>query len=213
MQTVACAGVLLAAGASRRLGYPKQLLQVEAETLLHRTTRLALEAGLQPVQVVLGSRAEELQSAIADLPIQIVINQDWPSGMASSLRTGLSTLQATTTHALILVCDQVALTADQLRQLLATSAAHPEKIIASAYGGQPGVPAVFPSAFFDHLLAIEGDRGARELLRTHCRHVLSLAFDHGTLDIDTAEDVIRANLLHENGVHFAQKAKKVIRND
>src|ERR1700743_2177416 len=87
-----CAAIVLAAGASTRLGQPKQLLQISGESLLHRTVRLATGAGCTPVFVVLGFEAERMQRETADLDVRLVLNPEWPSGMGSSLRSGMEVL-------------------------------------------------------------------------------------------------------------------------
>jgi molybdenum cofactor cytidylyltransferase len=192
-----CGCILLAAGSSARLGYPKQLLRADSETLLHRTARLACEAGLDPICVVLGSRSDELRSELQQLPVHIVANRDWQTGMSSSLRVGLQHLtvsQPDIDHVLVLVCDQVGLTPAQLQALLAASKANPKNIIASFYQGRAGVPAIFPAVHFGELLRIDGDRGARELLVRHAGQVMALPFPEGELDIDAPEDVARAGL-------------------
>jgi len=193
---VAC--VLLAAGASRRLGFPKQLLLLDGETLLHRTARLALLVGLKPVYVMLGSRADELRNELSGLPaVEVVINADWETGMASSLRAGIERFRSGGEHPdriLVLVCDQTGLTEEHLRRLMAESAAHPDRIVASGYGEKVGVPAIFPATYLDELSRIEGDHGARELLGRHANEVLRVSFPEGAVDIDTVQDAIKAGL-------------------
>ena len=194
---VGCAAILLAAGASRRLGFPKQLLRLDGETLLHRTARLAIAVGLSPVYVVLGSRADEIRNALSDLLIEEILNAEWETGMASSLRVGIDRLRAEgrcPDRSLILVCDQTGLTEEHLRRLLTESSAHPGRMVASSYGEKIGVPAIFPATYFDDLIKIRGDHGARELLRQHADEVTVVSFLGGAVDIDTAQDAMKAGL-------------------
>ncbi len=192
----ACAGILLAAGSSTRLGYPKQLLQLDGETLLHRSARIALEAGVDPLCVVLGSRAETLRDALQDLPrASIVVNSEWMSGMASSLRAGLALLGYQQDHALVMVCDQISLDSDWLRTLLDASREHPERIVAGEYAGKHGVPAIFPARYYPDLLAVEGDKGARDVLRRYPADVMALPFPAGVEDVDTTVDAARMGLI------------------
>lgn len=192
-----CACVLLAAGESTRLGYPKQLLRRDAETLLHRAARIALESHLEPTCVVVGSRADELRLEIQDLPIEIVINADWKEGMGASMRIGIEHLTRNSPappRILVLLCDQVGVSTSHLISMLAAAEANPEKIVASFYQDRPGVPAIFPSAYFPELLNIHGDQGARQLLQDHASNTVLLPFAGGEFDVDTAEDVKRAGL-------------------
>lgn len=185
------AAVILAAGASRRLGHPKQLVPVAGETLLHRTARLALAAGCSPVHVVLGFEADSMRSALADLPASILVNHAWPEGMGSSLRSGIAALAGeTVAGVLLLVCDQPRLTLDHLQRLLERHAAQ-AGIAASVYAGRPGVPAVFGPEFFPELLAVAADQGARDLLRRHAAVIQGIAWPQGELDLDLPKDLER----------------------
>lgn len=183
------AAVVLAAGASRRLGSPKQLEMLGEETLLERTVRVAREAGCSPVIVVLG--AEYLQvignSALGD--IVLVINDKWEEGMGSSVRLGVRTCGFAAKGAegvVLMTCDQPAVTARHLRALMVGG-----EVRASRYAGRHGVPAFFPAKYFDGLMALSGDVGARELLGS----AESVQLEGGELDIDTVADLERARKL------------------
>ncbi len=136
-------GLVLAAGGSQRLGQPKQLLQVDDETLLHRACRQALVV-CDEVTVVLGAAAAEIGQAISDLPLGRLINPDWQSGMASSIRAGITALPVTADGVLILPCDQPALTATDLQRLAASWRVQSDRIVAAAYDGIQGVPVIWP---------------------------------------------------------------------
>lgn len=187
------AAIVLAAGASRRLGQPKQLLAFKGETLLVRSVRFANEAGADPVLVVLGAYRERICEAISLDDLEIVVNDEWELGIASSIHAGLNKLEAIAHHtraALILSCDQPRLSAVHLRRLIDNFCVESEpSIVASAYAGVLGVPAVFPRNAFPHLLALSGDKGARALLaRPPCR-LIALPFDGGEIDIDQPGDL------------------------
>lgn len=181
------AAVILAAGGSRRLGRPKQLVVREGETLLHRTARLALEAGCAPVVLVLGAHEAECRKTVADLEVQVASNSTWEEGMGSSVRVGAAALPAEAEAALLLVCDQLALDAHLLEAFLAEHRRDPNRTLAAAYGGVLGVPALFPKARFPELLALAGDQGARALLRRG--DVLGLPFEGGAWDLDRPGDL------------------------
>ena len=183
----AVAAVVLAAGASVRLGSPKQLALLGAETLLERTVRTAVEAGLDPIYGIISVNLVE--RAVPAGMIKVV-NPQASEGMASSIRAGLQALgreAPCVAGAVILACDQPAVTSDHLRRL----AQGGSQVIASTYAGRKGVPAYFPSSSFPALLALHGDVGARELLKS----AGTLHLPHGDLDVDTADDLRRAREL------------------
>ncbi len=196
MPELRCAAILLAAGASTRLGQPKQLVPIDGESLLRRTARLALEAGCSPLYVVLGFEATRMREELTGLPVQIVLNSLWHEGMGSSLRSGMTALQQSTPQpqaVLLLVCDQPHLTAEHLRDLLTRHAnaqtSNKKPVTASAYGGNSGVPAVFSAELFGELAACAGDQGARALIRAHHPDVVAISWPAGELDLDRPEDL------------------------
>jgi molybdenum cofactor cytidylyltransferase len=179
------AAVVLAAGASTRLGEPKQLVMLGEETLLERAVRTAREAGCAPVVVVLGgSDSVNRIRERCDLGDAVVIlNEAWAEGMASSIRAGLVAVRVGVDGAdgvVLLTCDQPAVTAEHLRALSSAGV-----VTASAYAGRRGVPAYFPAAAFSELMKLRGDAGARELLRG----AAAVELPNGELDVDTANDV------------------------
>ncbi len=179
--------VILAAGASRRLGRPKQSVEVDGEALLHRAARAALEAGLGPVFIVLGAGAETLEPLVADLPVVIVPNPHWEEGMSSSIRVGLEALPGTTEAILLMVCDQIRMEAAVLERLIQAFHASSTHPAACFYGGTLGVPAIFPRSAFAALAALRGDKGARLLLKQG--GVTPVAWPEGKLDLDDAKAV------------------------
>jgi CTP:molybdopterin cytidylyltransferase MocA len=187
------AAIVLAAGASRRLGQPKQLLMLDGETLLARSVRLANEAGAAPVLVVLGANSELIGSAIPAGSATVVMNENWEQGIASSIHAGLKALDPAESDVggvLILACDQPRLSAEHLRELIQSLAGQREtSIVASAYAGVHGIPAVFPREAFPHLLALSGDKGARALLMQPPCPLIALAFEGGEVDIDRPDDL------------------------
>lgn len=188
------AAVVLAAGASSRLGYPKQLILIEGESLLRRTIRLALEGGCAPVFVVLGFEAERMRRELDGLAATAVLNGVWREGMGSSLRRGaevVAAVEPAPDGVLLLVCDQPQLSVEHLRTLLLHHAAGAAKITASEYGGKTGVPAVFAIELLPELLAAAGDQGARELIRRNPERVERVAWPGGEWDIDRPEDTNR----------------------
>lgn len=195
-----CAAVVLAAGASTRLGQAKQLIEKSGESLLRRTTRLALEAGCAPVVVVLGFEAERMRAELRDLPVSIAVNSEWPAGMGTSVRCGVAAALAngsSTARApgsvLLLVCDQPRLSVKHLLGLLARHGATPNggkaAITASVYAGRPGVPAVFAAELVPELLQCAGDQGARAVIRQDPTRVQMVDWPEGAMDVDRPEDL------------------------
>lgn len=181
--------LVLAAGSSQRLGRPKQLLQLDDETLLRRCCRVAGELCDDHVYVVLGADFERMQKEIADQSLEIVHNPDWESGIGSSLAAGISALPKQASAVLILLCDQPLVGTQLLAPLVRLWQRRPDSIIAGAYVGTLGVPAIFPRAWFKELQAQNGDRGARELLRSNAADVVSVVLPEAGWDLDTPADV------------------------
>ena len=179
------AAIILAAGASTRLGTPKQLALLAGETLLERSIRTASDAGLAPIIVVLPPRRPDLLPRSPHAPCLFVENGAAAEGMASSIRAGITAAQAVFVDGtVILACDQPAVTAAHLRRL----ASSPLQITASRYAGRTGVPACFPGSTFSQLLDLHGDQGARDLLRD----APALDLPDGDLDVDTPAELARA---------------------
>ncbi|QCR24857.1 NTP transferase domain-containing protein [Pontibacter sp. SGAir0037] len=183
--------VLLAAGASTRLGEPKQQLLYQGKTLLQHAVEVALQAGCAPVVVVLGARAASILPEVEKEPVSVVQNPGWEEGMASSIRSGLTYLlriEPETTGCIFMVCDQPYVDAALLNRLVQASAGNTNRIVASAYKDTAGTPVLFGKSFFTELLALKGQEGARKILFRHQEAVTTVAFPLGAIDIDTAED-------------------------
>jgi len=174
--------ILLAAGASRRLGTPKQLARWRGESLLRRAAKAA--AACHPLLVVTGCRAEAMAAELEGISATLVDNPAWEEGMASSLRAGVAALPADAPGALFLVCDQPAVDADLVARLLGAWKGDP---VACVYGGVRGVPAILPARLFPAVLALRGDRGARALLAG--ADVAEVAFPEGAWDVDEPGDL------------------------
>ncbi|MGI4757298.1 MAG: nucleotidyltransferase family protein [Janthinobacterium lividum] len=183
------AALVLAAGSSSRLGYPKQLVTFHGERLIDRAIRIAHEAGASIVFVVLGAEYEAILKAVEGNPFhpRILINRAWSSGMASSLRLGAAAAErAGVDDLLVLACDQPLVTPEHLLHLLAAS--HREHVAASFYRQRRGIPALFPDFAFHALQQLEGDTGARDLLQDEA--VLTVALPGGEFDVDTPADIL-----------------------
>jgi len=191
MRSLVHAALLLAAGGSRRLGKPKQLLEIDGEPLVRRAARALLATRPSELYVVVGARADEVFAALAGVVTRRINCGDWTSGLSASLRAGLAALPGETDAALVALCDQPAMDAAHLDRLVEAFRAQPGRAVASAYAGVLGVPAVLPRAWFDEILALQGDAGARELLRSRSRDVQAIAAPALAHDVDEEADATR----------------------
>lgn len=181
--------IILAAGSSSRLGTAKQSLNYQGQTLLQRAIQAALESDCKIVAVVLGANAKAIQATITTQPVHVFFNADWEQGMASSIQCGLTGLQASVTQlsaVVLMLCDQPYVSASIINQLLQKASAN--KIVASAYNGTVGPPALFDRSFFPELLKLTGHDGAKKLLIKHADAIISVPFPLGAIDIDTIAD-------------------------
>lgn len=186
------AAVVLAAGGSTRLGRPKQLLTREGETLVHRAARLALESGASRVLVVVGAYADDVTVAVGDLPVECTVNARWSEGLAGSVRIAADTLAAHALATLFLTCDQPALDAAHLQVLLDASRRAPSGSAATRLDDRMGVPAVVAPTMLRAALAVQGDRGLRDVLNAAGAGVIVCDAPDLGVDIDTPEDVASA---------------------
>lgn len=178
--------LLLAAGASTRMGRPKQLLPYRGRTLLRHAAETAVASGCAPIVLVTGALHETLMAEVTGLPIQAIHNPDWATGMASSIRAGLAAVQAAQPRAvLIMLSDQPLLTPEMLQQLVLRQQQTQAPIVAAAYGDTLGVPAVFSQKLLPELLKLQGQAGAGRLIANLGPAVEQVAFPAGLLDVDT----------------------------
>jgi molybdenum cofactor cytidylyltransferase len=184
--------VILAAGASTRMGTSKQLLELDGKPLLLRTVEAALESAVWPVVVVLGAETEKIRPVLARLPVLVTENPAWAEGMAASIRAGVTTLQQFSRRldaALIALCDQPAFSAATIRQLLVAQRDSGRSIVAAHYAGRNGAPALFLREHFSTLTHLTGEEGARALLNGDPSQVAAIDLPELALDLDTPADV------------------------
>lgn len=186
------AGVLLAAGGGSRLGQPKALVRFRGESLVERGVRLLTCGGCGPVTVVAGADADAVRAEVADLPVGVVVNDDWRSGMGGSVRAGLSAVRRSdASAAVIALVDQPLVAPEAVRRLIAAWRCG-AVIAAAAFGGGTRPPVLFDVRAWDAVLAAAvGDHGARALLRERPEWVEPVACDDvaSPLDIDTENDL------------------------
>ena len=182
--------LVLAAGASRRFGSPKQLVRLEGRPLLHRAVSAATAVAGHAVTVVLGAHADQLTPLLKHTPGSVVINRQWEEGLASSLRAGIKALPGSCDGVLVTLADQVSVTPSDLARLASAWRAQPDWLIAAAYNGHTGVPAVFPRWTFAGFGELRGDTGARSILARHADRTLRIPMPNAAVDIDRPEDLL-----------------------
>lgn len=183
------------------MGEPKQLLQFENKSLLRRAAETAIAVCPNETTVVLGANAKLLASEIADLPVRIVVNENWASGMSESIKTGLTALLAENQNldaAIVMLADQPLITPEILNRLIETFHETNNRIIASFYNETTGVPALFGRRLFDELLDLQGDAGARAVIEKNAASVRRVAVPEAAFDVDTPADYQR--VLNENHI-------------
>lgn len=182
--------IILAAGESKRLGQPKQLLPFGETFLLERIIKTALETEFQTV-VVLGSNAATIGKSIENLPVKTAINKNWQTGMSSSIVKGLEEslkLNPDLTGIILLLCDQPFVTKETILRLVEMQEKTNKPIVASSYAETIGVPTLFMREIFDKLLALEDDTGAKPIIKKHLEYLAKSDAPEAEFDVDTVED-------------------------
>ncbi|SDJ63156.1 nucleotidyltransferase family protein [Microbulbifer yueqingensis] len=177
--------IILAAGAANRFGACKLLLEWRGKTLLQHCVNHLESLGLPSPIVVSGAWHRELEQAHPQLDMRE--HRDWRAGMGSSLAFGIRHVPPECSAALVLLADQVAVGAGDIAALLAAWE-RKRGVVCARYCQRRGVPAIFPAKTFARLARLEGDRGARDLLRRDESDITSLPLPAAAVDIDTRED-------------------------
>ncbi|HVC42648.1 MAG TPA: nucleotidyltransferase family protein [Candidatus Saccharimonadales bacterium] len=185
------AGIILAAGASRRMGEPKQLLPVHGRPLLEAVLAAACDSRLDEVVLVLGAHADEIRRSVRLGRARVVINPEHADGMSTSLRAGIASLGTAVTRAVVMLGDQPDITAEVVDRLLETQAASGLPAAALSFDGLLHPPCVLARELWGDIAALQGDVGLRALVRARPELVAAVAADRPgghPVDIDTRED-------------------------
>ena len=185
-------GLLLAAGGSSRLGRPKQLLQFDGKTLIRRAAETLVNSKCNPVVVVLGAETDRSSAELSGLALHTSVNENWQTGMSSSIKTGLNALlgiEPDLEAVVITLCDQPHVTSNDIDRIIAAFRVHAAPIVAARYGETIGVPAMFSRELFDDLLKLHGDKGARSLI-LNTPDVATVSLENAAFDIDTPDDAM-----------------------
>lgn len=188
-QEPAIAIVVLAAGASERMGSPKQLLPWGETTLLGHCISQSL-AAVPDVFVVLGAYYEQIKKEAARYPVTVLRNEGWAEGMGSSVAFAARHLLGESKKLdgiLITLADQPLFDADYYHSVIGRFEAGNQNIVATSYNGSPGVPALFDDSYLEELTRLNGDTGAKTLMAAHREMVTIVDAGGRTVDIDTPE--------------------------
>lgn len=182
--------ILLAAGGSSRMGKPKQLLPWNSQTLIEHQIQTLLKTG-NPVNVVLGSHSNHIIPVIEKFKINIIINKNWEKGMGSSIAIGVSGLTNKLPDAegvLFTLLDQPLVTVEYLRKMLDVFQPGKQQIVVSVSdAGWKGVPALFDKCYFDELQSLDGEQGAKIVMKSHAQNVKQVECGNLLEDMDTPE--------------------------
>ncbi|PTX41464.1 molybdenum cofactor cytidylyltransferase [Christiangramia gaetbulicola] len=184
--------VILAAGSSSRLGYPKQLVEFKGKPMLQHIIDVADSFEFETEVLVLGAASDEIKEKIEPKKFEILFNENWQEGMASSIRTGLERSlekEQDLEHLLILLSDQPFVSKERIDALIKEQLAGNSEATFSEYDGDVGVPAIFSSSVFPYLKELKGDLGAKKLIYDKKIEFRTVKFEKGNFDVDTKEDV------------------------
>jgi molybdenum cofactor cytidylyltransferase len=184
--------IILAAGNSSRMGQSKQLLKIGNESLLEKSIQTALDSAVEKIVVVLGADDKAVSESIKQFPVGVVVNENWKSGMGSSIKSGLNFLLESTpslSGVIIMVCDQPLITNKHIVSLMALHHKKSKPLVASRYSNTYGVPALFTKKYFNQIRSLGDNEGAKKIIMTHEKELAVMDLPEGAVDLDTVEDV------------------------
>jgi molybdenum cofactor cytidylyltransferase len=182
--------ILLAAGESKRMGEPKQLMPLGSSTLLEQAVDNLLNASVDETIVVVGHRAEEITKAIATKPVKIMLNPNYRQGMSTSIIAGLILVDPKSQAVMLALGDQPLVASQTINQLIEAFNNQNKGIAVPTHKGKRGHPIIFAIRYKPELMELEGDIGGREILQRHPEDILEVAVDSESVitDINTQED-------------------------
>jgi molybdenum cofactor cytidylyltransferase len=194
------AGVVLAAGTSSRMGRNKLFLRLGGTSVLRRAVAAAREAGLDPVLVVLGHESDRALAELQGLACTPVLNQDYATGMNTSVRAGVSAVPADASGAVLMLADMPFVTAGMLRTLVERYRSAEAPLVVSTYGEVLAPPILYGRPLFGELRALDGDGCGKRVVKAHRAEAIEMAWPPAALaDLDVPEDLDRVRTRIEGG--------------
>ena len=181
--------LILAAGQSQRYGRTKLLELVNGRPMLQHALAVAQEVCPGRVCLVTGHESEDITKASANLANQVVLNDEYASGIGSSIAKGVSHLMEDAAAVIIMLADQPLVTAAHIGQIIEKWGSDPDAIVATRFSGLDGPPVLFGQKYFGQLSELTGDAGAKHVLRAHPNAVRTVGFEPAAIDIDTPSDL------------------------
>ena len=176
--------ILLAAGESKRMGNPKQLLPLGKSTILEQTIDNLLNSKVSEVIVVVGHRADEMIKVIARRPVKIGVNPLYSQGMSTSIATGLKMIDDSARAILLALADQPFIDSKTTNRLVDAFLNHNKGIVFPTYQGRRGHPIIFAVQYKEELSGLKGDVGGKEIIKQHPNDTLEVAVDSKSINID-----------------------------
>jgi len=195
--------IVLAAGESKRMGQPKQMLAWQGKTLLQHVLGNLINSDADEIILVLGNEAETIRKSLPELPIRMVINRDYKQGMASSLRQGLLVMDPKSEAFLVLLADQPGIGPEIINRVIrGFQQANPQRgICRPVYRGLKGHPVLMGVQYRKEILQLQGDVGARQILMNHPLDILEIEVEQDlvVMDVDTPDEYRKYMKLAESG--------------
>lgn len=182
--------IILAAGSSSRLGFPKQTLLYKGKTLIEIAVEAGTKSKCNPVIAVLGASADKIKPYLRNDLVKVIENPDWEEGMASSIRLAIQAINGDKgiTNAIFMLSDQPFVNRSVIDSLVHKRQETGSRIVACAYNDTVGAPALFARSLFPQLLSLKGQEGAKKIIGSYPDAVTTIPFEKGRIDIDTITD-------------------------
>ncbi len=182
-----------AAGASERLGQAKQLVELKGTTLIQKAVNVAQSINPCEIIVVTGASAMAVKSSVQNPAVRWIHNPHWETGMGGSIALGAAAISPESTGLMILLCDQWRIQAEDLHHLADTWQSDPRRIVAAQAQGHHMPPVIFPSSCFKQLQSLQGNQGARSLLKARSDLITPVALENAAYDLDTQAQLDKLN--------------------